>query len=123
MKYILMAYVNEAGWPTLTRAQQEQGMAAYTAFTEALTKAGALVGSGRLQPSSVAKTVRQVNGRSQVLDGPYADSKEQLGGYYIIEVANFDAALSWAARCPATGHGTVEVRPFWAMPEVAKTQA
>ena len=123
MKYILMAYVNEAGWPTLTKAQQEQGMAAYTAFTEALTKAGALVGSGRLQPSSAAKTVRQVNGKSQVLDGPYADSKEQLGGYYIIEVADFDAALSWAARCPATGHGTVEVRPFWAMPEAAKTQA
>jgi len=123
MKYILMAYVNEAGWPTLTKAQQEQGMAAYTAFTEALTKAGALVGSGRLQPSSVAKTVREVNGKSEVLDGPYADSKEQLGGYYMIEVADFDAALSWAARCPATGHGTVEVRPFWTMPEGARTQA
>ncbi len=56
---------------------------------------------------------RVANGKSQVLDGPYADSKEQLGGYYIIDVPDLDAALSWAARCPAASHGLVEVRPLW----------
>ena len=115
MKYILMAYVNEAGWPKLTKAEQEQGIAAYMAYSEALTKAGALAGSNRLQPSSSATTVRIENGKSQVLDGPYADSKEQLGGYYLIDVPDLDAAISWAARCPAAGHGIVEVRPIWSM--------
>jgi hypothetical protein len=115
MQYLLMLYINEGGWPKLTPAEQEQGMAAYSAYTEALKKAGVLVGSNRLQGSSAATTVRLANGKSQVLDGPYADSKEQLGGYYLIKVADLDAALSWAARCPAAGHGVVEVRPVWSM--------
>jgi hypothetical protein len=119
MQYILMLYVNEAGWPKLTKAEQEQGMAAYNAYTEALTKSGALAGSGRLQPSANATTVRVANGKPQVLDGPYADSKEQFGGYYIIDVPDLDAALSWASRCPAANHGVVEVRPLWAAPERA----
>ncbi len=117
MQYILMTYVNDAGWSKLTKAEQEQGVAAYMAYSEALTKAGVLTGSNRLQGSSAATTVRVVNGKSQVLDGPYADSKEQLGGYFIIDVADLDAAISWAARCPAAGHGVVEVRPLWATPE------
>jgi hypothetical protein len=115
MQYILMAYVNEAGWTKLTKSEQEQGMAAYVAYTEALTKAGILTGSSRLQPSSAATTVRMANGKSQVVDGPYADSKEQLGGYFILDVANLDAAISWASRCPAASHGVVEVRPLWGM--------
>ena len=114
MQYLLMLYVNEAGWPKLSKVEQEQGMAAYTAYTEALTKAGVLKGGNRLQPSSTATTMRITNGKTQVLDGPYADSKEQLGGYYLIDVPDLDAALSWAARCPAVGHGVVEVRPLWA---------
>jgi hypothetical protein len=113
MKYLLMLYVQEDGWSKLTKAEQEQGTAAYTAYTEALQKAGAFVGGNRLQPSATATTVRVANGKSQVLDGPYADSKEQLGGYYLIEAPDLDAAISWAARCPAAGHGTVEVRPLW----------
>jgi hypothetical protein len=60
--------------------------------------------------------VRVVNGKSQVLDGPYAEAKEQLGGYFLIDVADLDAALKWAARCPAANHGVVEVRPVWEMP-------
>ena len=91
-------------------------MAAYSAFTEALKKAGALMGVNRLQASSAATTVRVANGKSQVLDGPYADSKEQLGGYYVIDVPDLDAAISWAARCPAASHGIVEVRPLWVAP-------
>jgi hypothetical protein len=113
MEYLLMLYVKEADWPKMTPAQQQQGMAAYMAYTEALTKAGAFKASGRLQPSSTATTVRVSDGKPQVLDGPFADSKEQLGGYYLIEAADLDAALSWASRCPAAGHGAVEVRPLW----------
>jgi hypothetical protein len=115
MQYILMAYVQEDGWTKLTKAEQEQGVAAYMAYSEALTKAGVLKGSNRLQASSAATTVRMANGKPQVLDGPYADSKEQLGGYFLIDVADLDAAIAWAARCPAAGHGVVEVRPLWAM--------
>ena len=75
MQYILMLYVNEAGWPKLTKAEQEQGMAAYTAFTEALKNAGVLASANRLQPSSNATTVRVANGKSQVLDGPMRTPK------------------------------------------------
>src|SRR5712671_993914 len=110
VQYILMLYVNEAGWPKLTKAEQEQGMAAYVAYTEALSKAGVLRGTNRLQPSANATTVRIANGKPQVLDGPYPDSKEQFSGYYVIDVPDLDAALSWAARCPAANHGIVEVR-------------
>ena len=99
----------------MSKAEQEQGLAAYRAYTEALTKAGALKGSNRLGPTSAATTVKLANGKPQVLDGPYADTKEQLGGYFLIDVADLDAALSWAARCPAAGHGVVEVRPVWTM--------
>src|SRR5918995_1199934 len=117
MQYMLMIYSSEAGWSKLTPAEQERGMAAYNAYTEALSKAGALSAAGRLQPISAATTVRLANGKPQVLNGPYADSKEQLGGYYLIDVPDLDAAISWAARCPGAGHGVVEVRPLWAMPE------
>jgi hypothetical protein len=113
MQYILMLYARESGWSELTQAQQQQAMGAYNAYTEALNSAGVLKGVNRLQPASTATTVRVANGKSQVLDGPYADSKEQLGGYYIIDVPDLDAALSWAARCPAASHGLVEVRPLW----------
>jgi hypothetical protein len=68
-----------------------------------------------LQPTSTATTVRITNGKSQVLDGPYVDTKEQLGGYFLIDAPDLDSAISWAARCPAAGHGVVEVRPIWEM--------
>jgi len=116
MQYILMLYSQESGWSKLTRSEQEQAVAAYGAFTEALKKAGVFVGANRLQASSAATTVRVANGTSQVLDGPYADTKEQLGGYYVIDVPDLDAAISWAARCPAASHGIVEVRPLWTAP-------
>jgi hypothetical protein len=116
MQYILMLYVNEAGWLKPTKAEREQGMAAYIAYTEVLTKARIFAGASRFRPSSTATTVRVANGRPQVLDGPYVNSQEQLGGYFIIDVADLDAALSWAARCPAASHGAVEVRPLWGAP-------
>lgn len=112
MRYILMDYVGEAGWPELTKADQEHWLGAYRAYVEAMAKAGVLRNSTGLQPSSAATTVRVANGKTQVLDGPYADSKEQLGGFHIIDVADLDAAISWAARCPTALHGVVEVRPL-----------
>lgn len=115
MQYLFALYAEESGWSKLTEAQQREGVAAYGAYTEALKKAGVYKGSNRLQPVANATTVRVKDGKSQVLNGPYADSKEQLAGYYLIEVPDLDAALSWAARCPGAGHGTIEVRPIWAM--------
>ncbi|HTX37369.1 MAG TPA: YciI family protein [Bryobacteraceae bacterium] len=115
MQYILIAYVDENAWPKMTQAEQERGVAAYKAYTDALMEAGAFKGSNRLQPTAAATTVRIADGKSQVLDGPYVDSKEQLAGYFLIEAADLDAAISWAARCPAAAHGTVEVRPIWSM--------
>ena len=103
MQYLLMTYVNEAGWSKLTATQQEQGLGAYAAYSEALTKAGVLKGSNRLGSSSAATTVRVADGTSQVLDGPYADSKEQLGGYFLIDVADLDAGRSALGRALSGG--------------------
>ena len=113
MQYMLLLYVDQTRWPQLTKAEQERGMAAYMAYTEALATAGVLASTNRLGPSSAATTLRKADGKQQVLDGPYADTKEQLGGYYIITADDLDAALTWAARCPAVDHGVVEVRPLW----------
>ena len=112
MKYLLMDYVQETGWTTLPRAEQEQWLGAYKAYMEAMTRAGVLKGGQGLQPTSSATTVRVVDGRTQVLDGPYADSREQLGGFHLIEVEDLDAAIAWAARSPTAQHGVVEVRPL-----------
>lgn len=116
MQYLLLLYADEAGWDSLEPAEQEQAVGAYEAYTEALKEAGVHVGSNRLGPSGSATTVQVEDGKSRVLDGPYADSKEQLGGYYLIEVPDLDSALAWAARCPGAHHGIVEVRPLWADP-------
>jgi hypothetical protein len=75
-------------------------------------QAGVLKGGNGLQPTSTATTVRVADGKTQVLDGPYADSKEQFAGFHIIDVPDIDAAISWAARCPTSLHGVVEVRPI-----------
>ena len=115
MQYLLMLYIDETAWPQMTPAEKEQGAAAYTAYTEALQQAGALRGANRLQHSTAGTTIKLADGKPQVLDGPYADTKEQLGGYYLIEAADLDAALAWAARCPTASHGIVEVRPLWEM--------
>lgn len=113
MQYLLLAYIDEADYPKMSDAEHNSRIASYIAFAEALGEAGALVATNRLKPSTAATMVRLKDGRSQVLDGPYADAKEQIGGYFLIEAADLDAALAWAARCPAASHGAVEVRPIW----------
>jgi hypothetical protein len=111
MQYMLMDYVQENGWNELTRAEQEHWLGAYRGYMEAMTQAGVLKSSNGLHSTSAATTVRVTDGKPQVLDGPYADTKEQLGGFHIIEAPNLDAAISWAARSPTAIHGVVEVRP------------
>jgi hypothetical protein len=113
MQYILMDYVNEDGWPQLSKAEQEEWLGAYKAYMEAMLEAGVLQSSHGLRPTVTATTVRLVHDKTQVLDGPYADTKEQLGGFHIIEAPDLDAALAWAARSPTALHGVVEVRPLW----------
>ena len=115
MQYLLMIYGNEAAMAAATEAQAGQMMAAYGAYTEAMASAGVLLGGNRLRPTATATTVRIADDKTQVLDGPYADTKEQLGGYYLIDVPDLDAALSWAERCPGAATGVIEVRPVWAM--------
>ena len=112
MKFMLLDYVKEAGWPELTRSEQEYWLGIYRAYMEAMMKAGVLKSSGGLYPTASAKTVRAVHGKPQIMDGPYIESKEQLGGFHIIEVDDFDAALAWAAKSPTALHGAVEVRPL-----------
>ena len=115
MQYMLLLYSDANTFLKMTPEEQKQGLAAYQAYSEALSKAGVCKASNRLQPASAATTVRVANGKTQVLNGPYAETKEQLGGYFLIDVPDLDAALSWAARCPGSSHGTVEVRPIWTM--------
>lgn len=115
MQYLLTIYADENGFSRMTPEQQQQGYAAYMAYTEALKTAGVYVNSNRLRPVSTATTIRTTNGKIQVLDGPYAESKEQLGGYFLIDVADLDAAMQWAKKCPGIQHGVVEVRAIWTM--------
>jgi hypothetical protein len=115
MKYMLLLYADEAAFGRMSPKEQSEGMAAYQAYTTALTKAGALVASNRLRPVTAATTVRASGSDFQVMDGPFAESKEELGGFYLIDVADLDAALKWARQCPGAQHGVVEVRPIWEM--------
>jgi len=115
MEYMLLLFSDETGFEKLNPSQVGEALAAYRAYTEALQKAGVLRNSNRLRPVSSATTVRLTSGKTEVLNGPFAETREQLGGYYLIDVPDLDSALSWAARCPGASHGVVEVRPIWPM--------
>lgn len=114
MQYMLIVNETETDF-----AQREANPAAYwgphAAFGASLAAAGVKVGGGPLQPPSSGTVVRLRDGRRQVQDGPFADTKEQLGGYCVIDVPNLDVALEWAARCPTAATGSVEVRPLLSM--------
>jgi hypothetical protein len=115
MEYLLLIHADPAGLQALREAERTTSLAAYTAYTEALQKAGVLRGGNRLRTADTATTVKVRDGKTEVLNGPFIETREQLGGYYLIDVADLDAALSWAARCPGASHGVVEVRPVWTM--------
>jgi hypothetical protein len=112
MQYMLLVYWNEAERMATTKEQAAETFAAYAAYTEALKKAGAFIAGSGLQESSTATVVRAPDGKRTVLNGPYIESKEQLGGYYLIEAADLDGALAWAARCPGAQQDAVEIRPL-----------
>ncbi len=115
MNYMILIHSNEKEFAALPAEQMKQGMAAYLAYSEALVAAGAMVGGERLHPTAETATVSVRNGKTQVLNGPYSDSQEQIGGYYVIKAKNMDEALQWAAKCPGAHMGSVEVRPIWTM--------
>lgn len=115
MQYLLLLYSNPADFANVPADEVQKRMAAYQAYFEALKKEGVIVSSNRLRPTSDATTVHVANGKTNVLNGPYAETREQLGGYFLIDVPDLDAALTWAARCPGASHGKVEVRPVWTM--------
>lgn len=114
MEYALLIYENSAGFKLRTDADTEKREAYRTAFqlyTKALQDAGVMVGGAGLQPPETATTFKLQNGKRLVQDGPFADTKEQLGGFYMINVPNLDTALDWAARIPAAPGSVIEVRP------------
>ena len=118
MEYMLLIHSetirNAEAVPEAARTQM---LAAYKAYSEAAYQAGIVKSSNRLRPASSATAVRVREGKTEVHNGPYIETREELGGYYLIDVPDLDAALAWAARCPGAAHGTVEVRPVWPMGE------
>ncbi|MDP1730065.1 MAG: YciI family protein [Devosia sp.] len=112
MKYLLMLYADEKVGAQIPPEQMVKAMETMYAYRDALTKAGAFVATAALARTWDAKTLRMEGGEIKVHDGPYADTREQFGGYYIIEAPDMDAALKWAARCPAAQWGPIEVRPY-----------
>ena len=113
MDYVLLIYGNESAMLNAPKDATAQTIAAYRAYTEALKKAGVHRASNRLRPTSDATTVRAPGGKQSVLNGPFAETKEQLAGFYLIDVPDLDAALTWAKRCPGAAQGSIEVRPVW----------
>lgn len=116
MEYLLLIHSQtSSNAEAVPEAARQQMLSAYRAYTEALQGSGVLRGSNRLRPASSGTTVRVRDGKTEVQNGPFIETREELGGYYLIDVPNLDAALSWAARCPGASHGTMEVRPIWPM--------
>lgn len=115
MEYMLLIHADGSKFETMPEAAKSQALAAYGAYTEALRKADVVRSSNRLRPGSSATTVRVRDGKTEVLNGPFIETREELGGYFLIDVPDLDTALSWAARCPGAAHGSVEVRPVWGM--------
>ena len=115
MQYLFLIHTDEKALEALPPDQNATVLAAYGAYIKAMTDAGVGKGGLRLRPTTTATTVRVKNGKTQVLNGPYAEVKEQLGGYFLIDAPDDDAAISWAARCPGAQYGAIEVRPIWEM--------
>jgi hypothetical protein len=113
MHYLLLIYSNEAEEAALKPAALGSIMADYTEFTKGIIQSGHFKGADRLRPTSTASTVRVRNGQVTTTDGPFAETREQLGGYYMVDAKNLDEAIAIAARIPSAKYGSVEVRPVW----------
>ena len=111
MQYMLLIYNPPGDWESLPAEQRQAISAEYATFTEELRESGKLVGGDALQPISTATSIRVRDGETLTTDGPFAETKEVLGGYYLIDVDTIDEALEWGARIPGAHYGTIEVRP------------
>ena len=111
MRYLCLIYENEKAWETLPPAESEAIMGEYFAFTEGIRSNGKFVSGEALQPTQTATTVKVRNGKVSTTDGPFAETKEQLGGYYLIEAKDLNDAIQVASKIPSARHGAVEVRP------------
>ncbi|HYY04533.1 MAG TPA: YciI family protein [Gaiellaceae bacterium] len=111
MQYLLLIHDDESHWSTMADDDRDKLYAEYGVFTNELRESGALVGANQLQPTSTATTVRVRDGETLTTDGPFAETKERLGGYYLIDVESLDEAIEWAAKIPTARVGTIEVRP------------
>ena len=112
MKYLLLIYENEDLTAQHTEAEQQQEMAAWFRYTEAMQQAKVMVAGEALKPISTATTVRKRDGKTVHTDGPFAETREQLGGFYVLDVPDLEQALDWAAKAPNAGRGSLEVRPI-----------
>ncbi len=129
MRFAILIYDEETANPSPTPPDPEvwgKVMEEYNAYTKALRDAGVEAGGEALEPNTTATTIRIRDGQTTMTDGPYAETKEGLGGFYLIDVANLDEALEWGKKCPGSWYGTVEVRPCidfsqYAPPEAAAT--
>ena len=112
MKYMLLIYGDERVWSSLSEEDMRRIYADHNAYGAEMTKAGVLLGGAELKPVATATSVRFSGGKTRTADGPFAETKEQLAGYYVIEVDHLDQAIEWAERMPGMSEGTVEIRPF-----------
>lgn len=120
MEYMIMALESPEDFADRSDPERTEGYwSGWQAYLAALTESGVLLNAGGLHPPSMSTTVRLRDGQRVVHDGPYADTKEQLGGYFVIDVDDLDQALEWAARCPSASGGSVEVRPLLPPPAAA----
>ncbi len=112
MKYAILIYGDESAWNTMSQEQMNGIYEAYGKYSKDLAGAGILRGGSELKHTNTATTVRVRDGKTLTTDGPFAETKEQLGGFYLIETADLDSALAWAAKCPSAPFGSIEVRPL-----------
>jgi hypothetical protein len=112
MRYLLLIYGDQDVYGRMSEAELQADMEKWFEYTRAITESGASTGGAALQPTSTATSVRDDNGNPVVTDGPFAETREQLGGYYMLDVENLDEAIKWAHRCAAINHGTIELRPI-----------
>jgi hypothetical protein len=112
MEYLILIYNDERNYGSATEAQLKEMYQQYGAYTQELVKAGIMKGGNELKPIATATTVRIRGGKVLTTDGPFAETKEQLGGYYLIDVSNLDEAVKWGSKCPGAKTGSIEVRPI-----------
>jgi hypothetical protein len=113
MHYLLLIYSNEKEFAAMSPSVLGSMTAEYTEFTKGIIQAGQFKAGDRLKPTSAATTVRVRNGQVVTTDGPFAETREQLGGYYLVDAKNLDEAIAIAARIPGARVGSIEVRPIW----------